>query len=342
MTKLPYLRRKNAKGKDYYYFDLGLGVDGRRELAPLPHIRDPRFGDSYARAKATRTNRKNKQGILTLEGLIRQYEKSPEYRSLSDGTKKSYSIYLDRANRLMRSRAGESPPAKYIERKDILTLRDALADTPGAASQTVRAVSALYAWAVDNEKVKENPAKGVKLFKGRPHEAWPDALVEEALADPQVGMPVALLYFTGQRINDAIRMSWRDIQGDHMRVYVQKKDKHIRVAILPELAAMLEKQGKTAVTILTNANGQPWTQGGLRAKLQAWAKERGHKVVPHGLRKNAVNSLFEAGCTPSEVSGITDQSLAMLAHYSKDVNKLTLGRAAVVKLDAARKARNKE
>jgi integrase len=154
-------------------------------------------------------------------------------------------------------------------------------------------------------------------------------------------MPVALLYFSGQRIDDAIRMSWRDIQGDHMRVFVQKKDYHIKVAILPELAAMLEKQDKSAVTILTNSNGQPWTQGGLRTKLQAWAKDRGHKVVPHGLRKNAVISLLEAGCTTAEVSGITDQSNQMVEHYALKVNKLTLGRAAVVKLDAHRKARNK-
>jgi hypothetical protein len=57
------------------------------------------------------------------------------------------------------------------------------------------------------------------------------------------------------------------------------------------------------------------------------------------LRKNAVNALLEAGCTPAEVQGITDQSIPMIAHYAKGVNKLKLGRAAVVKLDAARKAK---
>lgn len=338
MTKLPYLRKKKAKGRVYYYFDLGQ-VDGRRLLSKLPDIRDPRFGDCYARAKATRTNRKNRQGVLTLDGLIRAYEKSPEFRILAEASKRSYTRYLSVANRLMRDKAGESWPAAAIERKDVVKLREALSDTPGAASQAVRAISALFAWAVENDKLKLNPAAKVKRFKGKEHEPWPETLLEEALSDPQVGMAVALFYFTGQRINEVVKMGWRDVSGGFMEVYAQKQKRHIRVAIHPELGEMLEGRDKPAVTILTNANGQPWTQSGLRQKLQDWAKARGHHVVPHGLRKNAVNALFEAGCTSMEVSGITDQSLGMLEHYSKRANKPALGKAAVLKLDTARRAK---
>jgi integrase len=339
MTKLKWLRKKLAKGRTYYYFDAGRDGDGRRLLTPLPHIKDPRFGDCYARAQAGRTQRKNRQGLLTLDGLIRLYEKSPEFRGLSEASKMSYSRYLARANALMRKN-GVSWPVKAIERKDVSALRDTMAETPGAASQAVRALGALFAWAVENGHATANPAKGVRLFKSSPHLEWPEDLLEEAIADPQIGMAVALFYFTGQRINEVVRMAWSDVSGDHMRVFVQKTKQHIRVAILPELADMLSRQEKTAVTILTNANGQPWSQSGLRQKLQDWGKVRGHKLVPHGLRKNAVNSLFEAGCTAAEVSGITDQSIGMLEHYSKGRNKLRLGQAAVVKLAEHRKAKS--
>jgi integrase len=340
MTKPKYLRHKKAKGRDYWYFDAGKGPDGRRELIPLPHIKDPSFGGALARAEATRTNRKNRQGILTIEGLIRLYEKSPEFRGLSEASKTSYTRYLARASALMRSKSGDSFPARLVERQDIIALRDKLADTPGAANQAVRAMGALFAWAVDNEKVKDNPTRNVKKFKATPHQRWPDELLENALNDPQVGLAVALLYFTGQRINEVVKMSWRDVGGDFMRVYVQKTKRHIEVAINPELAARLDKLERSAVTILTNANGQPWTQSGLRQKLQTWAKERGASVVPHGLRKNAVVSLLTAGCTAAEVHGITDQSIQMIEHYAKDMAGLPLGRAAVIKLDAARRAKN--
>lgn len=342
MKSPKYLRKKSAKGRDYYYFDTGTRTDtGQPILTPLPSPKSPEFGDCYARAKAARTNRRNKQGILTLDGLIRLYQKSPEWSALSHSSKRSYTLYLERANKLMRDKRGDSVPARKIERQDVRALRDGMADTPGAASQAVRAVGALFAWAIENEKAKDNPAKGIKKFKSQEHQPWPEELIEAALADPQVGMAVALFYFTGQRINEVVRMGWGAIEGDHMRVFVQKTQSPIRVAILPELMEKLKAQPKDSVAILTNANGQPWTQSGLRQKLQAWAAARGHKVVPHGLRKNAVDSLFEAGCTAAEVSGITDQSLQMLEHYAKGRNKLNLGRAAVVKFDAHRKARNK-
>lgn len=339
---LPFLRKKVAKGKTYYYFDAGKDDRGQRVLTKLPNIKDPRFGDCYARAKAERNRHKNNQGQLTFDGLIRSYEKSPEFRNLAPTTRDSYSRYLGVANRLMRSKAGISPALKNVNRADFLKVRETLADTPGAANQTMRALGALFAWAVDNEKIDEekNPAKRLKRFKPEPHKKWPEDLLEEALTDPQVGLPVALFYFTGQRINEVVRMSWSDIEGDYMRVYAQKTKAQLRVAMHPELAERLSGLEKTAVTILTNSNGRPWSRTGLRLKLQAWAKARGHKVVPHGLRKNAVDALLEAGCTTAEVQGITDQSIPMIQHYAKGVNKLKLGRAAVVKLDEARRARN--
>jgi integrase len=342
--RLPkYVRPKTAKGKLYYYFDAGKDGEGKRVLIKLPDIRHPGFGGALARANATRTNQKNRQGILTLDGLIRSYEKSPEFDMLAESSKRSYARYLAVANKRMRDKSGNSAPARSIQKSDVIDLRDQLAIKKGAANQTVRAIGALYKWAVDNEKADKNPATGVMLFKASDHQPWPEDLLEEALLDPQIGMAVALFYFTGQRINEVVKMTWSDIHSNYMDVFVQKTKSECKVAILPELRVMLDRERKrsgSAVTVLTNANGEPWTQSGLRQKLQAWALARGHKVVPHGLRKNAVNSLFEAGCTAAEVSGITDQSIAMLEHYAKGRNKLKLGQSAVVKLDAHRKAKN--
>jgi integrase len=341
---LPHLRKKTAKGKTYYYFDAGKDDRGQRLLTKLPDIKDPRFGDCYARAKAERSRHKSKPGVLTFEGLIRSYEKSPEFRGKAQSTRDSYSRYLEVANKLLRTKHGLSWPLKDVARTDLLAIREKLADTPGAANQTMRALGVLFAWAVDEEKVdeKENPAKKLKRFEAIPHEPWPEDLLEEALADPQVGDAVALFYFTGQRINEVVRMTWNAIEDDYMQVYVQKTKQNLRVALLPELAERLQRIPRgDAVTILMNSNGHSWSRTGLRLKLQAWAKERGHKVVPHGLRKNAVISLLEAGCTPAQVQGITDQTLPVIQHYAKKVNKLTLGRAAVAILDAHRKAKNK-
>ena len=340
MKRPKWVRRKIAKGQEYYYFDTGLKKDnGAAVLTRLPAIRDPRFGAAYSRAVGARTNRAKQSSVLTLDGLIRVYEKSPEFRSLSENSKRSYLRYLGVANDLIRTTRGESPPAAAIEKRDVIAVREKLSANEGAASQTVRSLSALFSWAVKNDRLKFNPAHGVTKYESKDHAPWPDELLEEALSDPQVGLAVSLFYFTGQRINEVVRMSSRHLKGDHMMVHVQKTQSDIKVAILPEFMERL-RGCENQMALLINSNGQPWTASGLRQKLQTWAKERGHHVVPHGLRKNAVNSLFEAGCTAAEVSGITDQSIGMLEHYAKGRNKLKLGQSAVVKLDTARAVKN--
>lgn len=44
-------------------------------------------------------------------------------------------------------------------------------------------------------------------------------------------------------------------------------------------------------------------------------------LQPHGLRKNAVCALLEAGCSEAETAAITGQSLRMVMHYAQKVNQ---------------------
>ena len=53
--------------------------------------------------------------------------------------------------------------------------------------------------------------------------------------------------------------------------------------------------------------------------------------------KNAVNALLEVGCTIAEVSAITGQTHQVVEHYAAKVNRRKLGKAAILKFEAARK-----
>ena len=341
---LRYLRHKRPKGRSYWYFATGQrDVNGREILTRLPDKGDLDFGTAYAQCLRVRTMRGNAKakGALDLDGLIRKYERSPEFAKKADSTKRSYSRYLAVANRLIRTAQGGSPAAAAIEPRHIVQLRDKLAGTPGAANQAVSALGALFAWASKPEYgyVPSNPAAKITLFEKKPHEQWPVELLEEALADEAVRLPVALLYFTGQRIGDVVKMRWNDVEGGGIRVYAQKTKSRLWISLSSELAALLDAAPKVATTILTNAWGRPDTAPALRHRLQAWAKARGYKVVPHGLRKNAVSALLEAGCSTAEVSAITAHSLQMVEHYARGRDQRRIGRAAIVKLDDQRKAR---
>lgn len=80
-----------------------------------------------------------------------------------------------------------------------------------------------------------------------------------------------------------------------------------------------------------------WNENQLRRKLQAFTLALGVKTVPHGLRKNAVNALLEAGCTIAEVASITGQTFQVVEHYAAQMNRRKLSKAAIVKLDAHRR-----
>lgn len=341
---LRYLRHKRAKGRDYWYFATGAkDINGKPILVRLPDVTDVEFGRKYAdllRARTMRHNAKAK-GALDLDALIRRYEVSPEFVKLAANTKRNYSRYLAVANRMIRTDRGASPLATSITPKHVVDLRNVLSKTPGAANAAVSALGALFAWASRPEYalVPANPAARITLFEAKPHEQWPVELLEDALADPAVRLPVALLYFTGQRIGDVVRMRWNDVEGGGIRVYAQKTKTRLWISLASELAELLDREPKTSTHILTNAYGRPDTAPALRHRLQAWAKARGHKVVPHGLRKNAVSALLEAGCTVAEVQAITAHSLQMVEHYGKGRNQRQIGRGAIIKLDDHRKAR---
>lgn len=341
--KLRWIHRKTAKGRKYTYFDTGArNENGGKILLPMPSERDPKFPRAYAMACAKREARGAQSTGRTFDGLLRIYEKSPEFTQLAPNTQRSYLNSLGKASRMLRDRDGRSVPVDAIEPQDVMRLRDELADGQGA-NQVVRSIGALYAWAISpgRKHATKNPAFGVPMLTEGEHEPWPQWLIEEALGDPAVSAAVALLYFSGQRIGDVVRMRWTDIVNGLIEVRQQKTDIPLSIAMLPELVDQLAEVPRRSFTILTNAEGEPWSTSALRQSLQAWARGKGQKIVPHGLRKNAVNALLEAGCSSAEVNAITGQDLRTIEHYAKKRDRSKLGMAAILKLDDARKAKNK-
>jgi hypothetical protein len=85
------------------------------------------------------------------------------------------------------------------------------------------------------------------------------------------------------------------------------------------------------VTILTNSEGRPWTADGFKASWGKHKPEAATGLVFHGLRKSAVVTLLEAGCTDAEVAAITCQSREMIEHYARAVNQRKLAASAILR-----------
>jgi integrase len=326
--KLPkYVRTKSAKGKTYLYFDTGAVTEaGKPILKRLPPLKDPTFGRALAAAQAARDRRDATPHVLTVASLATLYEKSQEFARLAHASRINYGTYL----RVARERLGIAP-ANDVTPEDVRIIRDKMAETPGAANMLIRTLGSLYSWGRKRGHVTANPVKDVDLLDQGEHEPWPDWLLERGLSEDRVQLPVAMLYYTAQRIGDVCAMRWSDIRGGAIELKQQKTGLTLTIPIHRELAALLDQAPKAGIAILQRPTGGPWTPHTLRHHLQAWATAHGAQIVPHGLRKNAVNALLEAGCSSAETAAISGQTLQVIEHYAKRRDKTVLGKAAILR-----------
>ena len=329
---LPYVKTVKAKGRLYYYFDTGeRKPNGAAILARLPDISSTDFGTRYSNLKAVRTKSENRKNLPSVGDLIRLYETSGKFKSLAPKTRDAYLIYMKRMAGIFLDPKKGSWPAINVTRPDVRDLLDELG--PAAQKMQLAVFRQVYQYADKQDKIPANfnPSKGVDVdHKAIPHEAWPDTLVELALASP-VALPVALLYFTGQRIGAVARMRWADIQDGVLNVPPFKTTRILNIPLHTRLLAMLAKEERGITTII-NKDGKPVSKDALYSRIKVWliSVDAG-QYTPHGLRKCAVNTLLEAGCTVSEVSSITGQTLQMVEHYAKQRDDLKLARRAMGK-----------
>lgn len=331
LSGLPHVKTVIRRGREYHYFNTGQRVNGKPVRIRLPDKNDPNFGRAYAAAKASRTKRANAPNIMTVSQIVRMWERGPLTKK-SQSTQKTYGVYLRQIEDLF-----DGVPAISVEERDIYRMMDAKAATPRAAQMIFVVSRLVFKWAKKRRYVAIDPTADVEMdeYVGMEHEPWPEHLIEEALADPVVGLPVALLYFTAQRIGDCCEMRWSDIRAGVLHITQQKTGKTLEIPIHARLRAFLEAATKHGLTILADPKGRKGKHATVRIRIQRFAAGRGFKIVPHGLRKNAVNALLEAGCSVAETSAISGQSLRLVEHYAKRRNTGKLASAAILKWQAS-------
>lgn len=327
--------RVKRTGLRYAYFNTGIKVDGKPVYRRLPDPADVGFWDSYAAFMAGRTKRAATQ--YTVANLVNDYLTSAEFKKKARASQEAYGYSAAKVERTL----GEFP-VNELEHSDIQLVIDGEGWGWATRNAFVGFIGTIYKWGRLNGKARIKPAEDFEREKGGEHAPWPENVLEAALRadDALVRLSTHLLYFTGQRIGDVLRMTWNDIRAGSVSVRQQKTGKTVDVPLMPELAAELDRTPRTGVTIM----GLPATKAGsdrVRLALQAFAAGQGEtgKIVTHGLRKNAVNALLEAGCTIAETAAITGQSFAMVEKYARKVDQRKLGQAAILKFGEARRER---
>jgi len=328
------VQRKTAKGKTYYYFVVGASADGKTVLKRLPDIRDIEFSGAHSVMMRNYGNRKpNARAVLTVTEMAARWEKSESFTRNKASTKRVYGQYLP----VFLNQFGHAP-ATEIARTDIRALMDSMKDRTGAANMTLSVIGALYRYGREEGYVTANPTADVRSYPTVDHKEWPAPLLAEALADEDwlVRTSVALLYYTAQRIGDVADMRWSQVEGclsylkdGRVHVTQEKTGTALDFPVHPRLDEILGEA--KADGFILEYRGGGYAVNTIRARLKAWGAARGQNIVPHGLRRNAVNKLLEIGCSVAETSAISGQSLKVVEHYSKRRDRSKLGSSAMLR-----------
>jgi integrase len=331
LPKLKHVKFVRSKGTVYGYFDTGKkDASGKRIYAALGKHSSVGFGDSYAVMLGHRSRRD--QTPNTVADLADKFELSAEFAQLALGTRKFYTSLLKH----VREHLGDFPIADVKRQHISEVVHNRLGERNGTRNGFLAVYGVLHSYAESLEIVNTiSPTRHIKPFKTGEHEPWPEHILQAGLEaeHERTRLAITLLYYTGARIGDAVCFRWNDIRDGTLYYTQQKTGKAMEVRVHRDLAAELARTPKRGITIIVNQDGLPMTPQVIRRELKAFAAEHGKELVPHGLRKNAVNALLEAGCTDYEVQAITGQSLQMIAHYARKVNRKKLGEAGILKLE---------
>lgn len=328
----PYVNCVRAKGRPYYYYHPGRGTKNACKPVRLPD--DPRSPDFWSAYRKAANAPEPRISANAIEALIKAFKEAPEWRQLSNSTRTNWTLYLNRID------AAWGPlEVRGIEPKHVLALRDSYAGTPAAANNLLRCLSSMLTWSVPRGWRTDNPCLLIsKLKGGEGWEPWPWEMIELMRGHGPTWMwhASALALYTGQRQGDVLAMSWAKLRDGVIEVKQEKTGRRLIIPAHQKLLEALANADRSSVQILTNTRDRPWTQDGFRT---SWSKGLVGPLAPireaglvfHGLRKSAVVTLLEVGCTDAEVSAITGQSRSMVEHYSRQVNQRKLAAAAILK-----------
>jgi integrase len=212
------------------------------------------------------------------------------------------------------------------------------AGNPGAANWVLKTVRLLVRFAIGIEVRQDDPTQTIKRFPLGEHRSWTDDEIAAFEARWLIGTKertaFALFLYTGQRLSDVRRMSWRDLDGNGINVRQQKTSKPLWIPLHPSLAAIIEQWPRSHIAIMTTNFGKPYTVSGFGEWMARNIDHAGLPVdcVTHGLRKAAARRLAEAGCTAHQIMSITGQSLKEVERYTRAVEQRKLAQAGIDQL----------
>jgi hypothetical protein len=314
----------------------GFLLHGKR----LPDHKAPAFWKEAEAARAAHVSRQHRHA-KDFTALIDAFtaDTNPKWSALSKSTRRGY-----KASAAMMKEAWAFDLPDDLTTVDAQEAVDALGETPASANQFRAFGSRLFSWGIPRGFAKGNPfADTEKIDGGEPWKPWPEWAFEIHIANapPHLLFPSISAIFTGQRQGDVLMMKKPKPTEGLIEVRAQKTKNTVWIPIHSEYRKWLEKMpASDSVQLHVGEKGLPyksadsfrsgWDRLMNTAPYRPFKEER---IVFHGLRKNAVIFLLEAGCNEEMVGAICNMSPEMVRHYGREVSLRRLAKMAMAQME---------
>jgi integrase len=339
IVRVKGIKRVRSKGRIYYYDR----QTGRRVTAPYG---SPAFFEEINHLRDIAKVRPKIPG--TLGGLIEAYRASPEFREqLAPRTRSDYQKVFNYLASI------ENMPIVQIDEAAVITFRDRafMQRKRRFANYVAQVLRLLFSWGKPRNIVPRTlgDIPLIRKPRGAPkaNRAWTPEECAAVLGAASDGIKVgiALGMYGALREGDAIRFPWSGYDGSAIQWTQGKTGDDVWLPAHRELRTILDEAAKSrsAVTIVTNQNGLPYTGNGFRVmffrlvrRLQAEGKV-GPGLTFHGLRHTAGKMLDEAGCDTSTIGVVLGhRSEVMARHYSQEGDRRRRAVVAIKRLERRR------
>lgn len=253
---------------------------------------------------------RNRQG--TLAWLIVQYMASSAWTNgIKQATRKQRGAILA----AVEQSAGKQLISS-ITREKIVEGRERRKDRPHAANNFVKAMRALFGWAVENgEKtgVRSDPTHNVSLLSSKNPDgfhSWSEEEAQRYEAKWPLGtrerLAFDLLVYTGLRRGDVVRIGRPHLRNRVLTIRTEKTGQMVAIPVLPPLQASFEATQCGELTFLATSrkDRRPFDKATFGNWFRKACKAAGVPGSAHGLRKLGATRAAENGASEAQLNAI--------------------------------------
>lgn len=313
MDKRQLPKYVSINGDKYRYREYLGVVDGRVKFGPsrvLASIHAP-MSEVWAAYENVRGESQE-----TVSWLLRKYEGSDKFRSLSAKTQKEYGKSI---KKLKETQAGPivfgDASLSSVTKRSIRSFLDKY-PSPIAANRHIAVLKAAWNWAAQRYDIGENPCTGVELNKEKPRDRYvtqEEYIKVLALAPPELRQYMELAYLLRARLSEVRALTVEDVSDTHVRLERLKGSEGELTVISDRL--------REALSVV---RGHPhivhqYTESGFRS---AWRRLQARMRKEAGIEPFNYHDLKAAGCSDHEGNFAGHRSSAMRAVYVRKLQEI--------------------